>query len=367
VKTSSFSFDLPEESIAQQPSPERGGSRLMVVNRDSGQILHSRFEQLPSYVEQGTVMVLNATRVVNARLYATAADTGGRVEFILLRELQPGVWRTLASKARKQRPGRMFAFAAGVTAEVVAQADLPPEVLVQNSTAENQADGDISAGKPQDFRYLRFTPPIDADYLETHGHVPLPPYIRRRDTREDVERYQTVYAEEPGSAAAPTAGLHLTRDLLAELERRGVILAKLTLHVGAGTFLPIRSEQVEQHRMHEERYHIPPDAAEKINSALRDKRTILAVGTTVVRALESAYGEDLQGVAAGTRSTSLFIYPGYRFKVVSRLLTNFHTPRSSLLVLVSAFAGRDRILRAYDTAVREGYRFFSYGDAMLIV
>ena len=367
MKTSSFSFDLPEESIAQQPSPERGGSRLMVLNRDNEKIMHTRFEQLPAYVEQGTVMVLNATRVINARLYATAADTGGRVEFILLRELQPGVWRTLAAKARKQRPGRIFAFADGVTAEVVAQADLPPDLLVRNSTSEIRVNGDISAGKPQDFRYLRFTPPIDADYLETHGHVPLPPYIRRQDTREDVERYQTVYAEEPGSAAAPTAGLHLTRDLLAELEHRGVILAKLTLHVGAGTFLPIRSERVEQHRMHEECYNIPPDAAEKINAALRGKRTILAVGTTVVRALESAYSEDLQGVAAGTRSTSLFIYPGYRFKVVSRLLTNFHTPRSSLLVLVSAFAGRERILHAYQTAVREGYRFFSYGDAMLIL
>ena len=334
----------------------------MVVNRDSGQILHSRFDQLPSFVGQGTVMVLNRTRVINARLYGTAADTGGRVEFVLLTELQPGLWQTLAAKAGKQRPGKMFAFPGGVTAEVVEEADLS-----RHSTAETQGTEHHPGSAPKGFRYLRFNPPIDADYLGRHGHVPLPPYIRRRDTREDLTRYQTVYAEEPGSAAAPTAGLHLTRELLEELERRGVILVKLTLHVGAGTFLPIRSEQVEQHQMHEERYHIPAHTAEQINAALQEKRTVLAVGTTVVRALESAYREDLQGVAAGMRSTSLFIYPGYRFKVVSQLLTNFHTPRSSLLVLVSAFAGRQRILCAYETAVREGYRFFSYGDAMLIL
>jgi S-adenosylmethionine:tRNA ribosyltransferase-isomerase len=335
----------------------------MVVNRESGQIVHSRFEQLPACVEPGTVMVLNSTRVINARIYGTSTDSGGLVEFILLSELEPGLWRTLAAKARKQRPGRRYEFPGGVSGEVVAEADLP-----RSSRAENHGDGDHPVmAAAEGFRYLRFRPPIDTEYLETHGHVPLPPYIRRQDTRHDVERYQTVYAEDPGSAAAPTAGLHLTRVLLEALERKGVRLVKLTLHVGAGTFLPIRAEQVEQHRMHEERYSIPPDTAGQINAALREKCTVLAVGTTVVRALESAYSKDLQGVTAGTHSTSLFIYPGYQFKVVSRLLTNFHTPRSSLLVLVSAFAGRERILAAYETAVREGYRFFSYGDAMLIV
>jgi S-adenosylmethionine:tRNA ribosyltransferase-isomerase len=365
VETSSFSFDLPEESIAQQPSPERGGSRLMVVYRDSGRLMHSRFGQLPAYVEKGTVVVLNRTRVINARLYATTVDSGGRVEFILLRELQPGLWKTLAAKARKQRPGRRYEFPDGVVAEVVEEGDLP---RIQPA-GEHERDLPVDPGfaAAEGFRYLRFSPPIDTDYLQRYGHVPLPPYIRRQDTPHDVERYQTVYAEDSGSAAAPTAGLHLTRELLEALEQKGVILAKLTLHVGAGTFLPIRTEQVEQHRMHEERYHIPPDTAGQINAALREKRTILAVGTTVVRALESAYSEDLHGVAAGSRGTSLFIYPGFRFKVVSRLLTNFHTPRSSLLVLVSAFAGRERILPAYETAVREGYRFFSYGDAMLIL
>jgi S-adenosylmethionine:tRNA ribosyltransferase-isomerase len=341
----------------------------MVLNRENGRILHTRFEQLPSFVEPGTVMVLNRTRVINARLYATTADSGGRVEFILLRELQPGLWKTLASKAGKQRPGRKYDFPGAVAAEVVEEAQLPPE----RKTGEQEEDLAADPGFPdpglaqEGFRYLRFNPPIDLEYLEKHGHVPLPPYIRRPDTLEDSERYQTVYAEDPGSAAAPTAGLHLTREMLEELENRGVKLVKLTLHVGAGTFLPIRTEEVEQHRMHEELYAIPPEGAERINAALREKRTILAVGTTVVRALESASSREGSGVRPGTRGTSLFIYPGYRFKVVSRLLTNFHTPRSSLLVLVSAFAGRGRILRAYETAVREGYRFFSYGDAMLIV
>jgi S-adenosylmethionine:tRNA ribosyltransferase-isomerase len=364
VKTSNFSFDLPEEAIAQEPSPDRGGSRLMVLNRESGQIMHGGFEQLPQYLDGGTVMVLNRTRVINARLFGTAADSGGRVEFILLKELQPGLWKTLASKARKQRPGRIYRFPGGITAQGVDEA-----ALTRYSTSENRGPGceDHPGDKPEGFRYLQFTPAIDVDYLDKHGHVPLPPYIRRQDIPHDVERYQTVYAEDPGSAAAPTAGLHLTRRILQELEGKGVILAKLTLHVGAGTFLPIRSDQVENHRMHEEHYHISAETAELINAALQEKRTVLAVGTTVVRALESAYSEELQGVAAGRRSTSLFIYPGYRFKVVSRLLTNFHTPRSSLLVLVSAFAGRRRILNAYETAVREGYRFFSYGDAMLIL
>lgn len=349
MKTSSFSFDLPEDSIAQGPTHERGTSRLMVLERDTGGITHSRIDQLPAYVESGSVMVLNNTKVIKARLFGTSIETGGRVEFILLAELVPGLWRTLAGKAKKQLPGKRFEFPGGATAEIVPESETP--------------EGSLSTGV---FRYLRFVPPIDAGYLDTHGHVPLPPYIRRPAAPLDAERYQTVYAEDPGSAAAPTAGLHLTERLLEVLRQRGVDLVMLTLHVGAATFLPIRTERVEEHTMHEECYNIPPASAEQINSALGEGRTILAVGTTVVRALESAYSEDQQGVAAGRQCSSLFIHPGYKFKVVSRLLTNFHTPRSSLLVLVSAFAGRRRILDAYGAAVREGYRFFSYGDAMLI-
>jgi S-adenosylmethionine:tRNA ribosyltransferase-isomerase len=350
VKTRRFSFDLPEDSIAQEPTHERGTSRLMVLERDTGGITHTRIDQLPAYLESGTVMVLNNTKVIKARLFGASSETGGRVEFILLDELVPGLWRTLAGKARKQVPGKKFEFPGGTTAEIVPESEIPK--------------GSVSTSGV--FRYLRFLPPIDASYLETHGHVPLPPYIRRADTPLDAERYQTVYAEDPGSAAAPTAGLHLTERLLEVLRQRGVVLVMLTLHVGAGTFLPIRTEQVEEHTMHEERYNIPTASAEQINSALGEGRTILAVGTTVVRALESAYSEDLRGLAAGRQRSSLYIHPGYKFKVVSRLMTNFHTPRSSLLVLVSAFAGRRRILDAYKTAVREGYRFFSYGDAMLI-
>jgi S-adenosylmethionine:tRNA ribosyltransferase-isomerase len=360
VKTSSFSFDLPQDSIAQHPTSERGGSRLMVLDRTSGRITHGRIDRLPQYVERGTVMVVNKSRVIKARLYGTASQTGGRVEFVLLVELGPGLWRTLAGKARKQVSGKKFEFPENVTAEVVDESKLPESAFPE--------DGRDHRGRAagQAFRYLRFSPPIDLGYLDRHGHVPLPPYISREDTRFDAERYQTVYAEEPGSAAAPTAGLHLTEELLDVLQRSGIILSKITLHVGAGTFLPIRTEEVEQHTMHEERYDIPARSAGQINTALQEGRSILAVGTTVVRALESAYDDDIRGVAAGTRLTSLFIYPGYRFKVVSQLLTNFHTPRSSLLVLVAAFAGWKRILDTYNLAVREGYRFFSYGDAMLI-
>jgi S-adenosylmethionine:tRNA ribosyltransferase-isomerase len=340
----------------------------MILNRDSGAIEHARFEQLPAYMKPGTVMVLNRTRVINARLFATTEGSGGQVEFVLLRELHPGLWQAMATRSRKQMPGKRYRFPGGVTAEIIGERELIriPSAGKAGQRSPGATESAVPGTETGEFRYLRFTPPIDTKYLDRHGHVPLPPYIRRQDTLEDSERYQTVYAEEPGSAAAPTAGLHLTEELLQELERRGVILAKLTLHVGAGTFLPIRFEQVEEHNMYEEHYRIPPPTAETVNAALRDRRTILAVGTTVVRALESAYSEDPPGVRAGQRSTSLFIYPGYRFRVVSRLLTNFHTPRSSLLVLVSAFAGRERVLHAYDTAAREGYRFFSYGDAMLI-
>jgi S-adenosylmethionine:tRNA ribosyltransferase-isomerase len=358
MKTSSFSFELPEGAIAQQPSVERGASRLMVLDRRSGEVLHSSIERLPDHVSRGTVMVLNKTKVVKARLYGGSEHTGGKVEFVLLEEVLPGLWKTLASKARKQLPGKRFTFPGGVEGRIE-EAPAPPE---GGGAAEEIPAG----GSGEEFRYLRFRPAVDPAYLDRHGHVPLPPYIRRPDSGMDAERYQTVYAEDPGSAAAPTAGLHLTRALLGALEERGVVLAKLTLHVGAGTFLPIRSEEVESHRMHREWYSISPEAAQRVNASLKGGGKILAVGTTVVRALESAYDQKAGQIAAGAQRTGLFIYPGYRFRVVSQLLTNFHTPRSSLLVMVSAFAGRRAILDAYRAALGEGYHFFSYGDAMLI-
>jgi S-adenosylmethionine:tRNA ribosyltransferase-isomerase len=338
VKTSSFSFELPPELIAQEPSAVRGSSRLMLLERSSGRVSDRMVSDLPELVEEGTLVLLNDSRVRRARLFAETADTSGGVEILLLREVEAGVWETLMSRARRQLPGRRYRLPDGVEAVVV--------------------------GEREELRRLRFVPPIDDAYLETHGHVPLPPYIHRDDAPSDAERYQTVYARHFGSAAAPTAGLHLTEAMLERLRGRGVEVATLTLHVGLGTFQPIRTRRVEEHHMHEETFQVPEASAAAINRALEERRPVLAVGTTSVRAVESAWAEG--GVRAGEGRTGLFITPGYRFRVVSQLLTNFHTPHSSLLVLVAAFAGRERILTAYREAVQRRYRFFSYGDAMLI-
>jgi S-adenosylmethionine:tRNA ribosyltransferase-isomerase len=338
VKTRAFSFRLPRELIAQEPPPERGSSRLLVLDRTSGAIRHFLISELPDFVSPGTVMVLNDSRVRKARLVGISPETGGCLEVLLLEELRPGVWKALAERARR-RQGCSFSFPEGIVGTV--------------------------GGPTEGSCLLEFSSPLSEDYLERHGHVPLPPYIRRPDTTADAERYQTIYARQPGSAAAPTAGLHLTRPLLERLQRRGVLLAYVTLHVGLGTFLPIRSETIESHVMHAEAYDVPNDSARMVNEALREGRDVLAVGTTAVRTLESAF----QGgaVRAGPGRSALFIYPGFRFQVVRRLLTNFHTPRSTLLALVAAFAGRQRVLGAYREAVRRRYRFFSYGDAMLIL
>lgn len=339
MKTSSFSFDLPSELIAQEPASRRDSSRLLVLERSSGRISHRLVGELPELIQPGTVMILNDSRVRKARLFAAAERSGSRVEFLLLRELEPGLWKAMVSKARKQVPGKRFRFPGGVEGAIV--------------------------GSDGEFRLVSFSPLVDDAYLEEHGHVPLPPYIRRADTPADAARYQTVYARRPGSAAAPTAGLHLTDELLAALRGRGVEIAELTLHVGAGTFLPIRAERIEEHRMHEEWYSVPEASAAAINRAAREGRPILAVGTTAVRAVESAWRGG--AVQTGEGRTALFIAPGYRFRVITRLLTNFHTPQSSLLVLVSALAGRERVLAAYAEAIQRRYRFFSYGDAMLIL
>jgi S-adenosylmethionine:tRNA ribosyltransferase-isomerase len=273
------------------------------------------------------------------------------VEFLLL-ERQGEDWLALASRAKRQRPGKVFFLEGGIRGEI----------LPRREGEIGEAGGE---GNRTGLRGLRFTPPLTEDYLEKHGHIPLPPYIRRPDTDQDRERYQTVYARETGSAAAPTAGLHFTPELMDRVRERAWGVAWVTLHVGLGTFLPVRSPAVEDHRMHREVYTIRPEEAALINRARREGKKILAVGTTTLRALESACrrGE----VAAGEGSTSIFIYPGYRFQMVDRLLTNFHTPESTLLMLVSALAGRRRILAAYAEAIKEGYRFFSFGDAMLIL
>jgi S-adenosylmethionine:tRNA ribosyltransferase-isomerase len=346
VRTDDFSFDLPEELVAQEPTARRGDSRLMVLDRATGAVAHRAMRDIASLVEPGTLMVFNDSRVRKARIFGEALDTGARVEFLLLRRRGGGLWEAAASKLRRQKPGRRYCLPEGVEAESRGLA------------------APVEEGRPESL-VLEFSPAIDDAYLERNGHVPLPPYIRRADRPGDEERYQTVYSRSVGSAACPTAGLHFTEETLAALDAAGVDRASVTLHVGLGTFLPVRTDSIEEHSMHEEEYTVPEETARAVSRARAEGRPVLAVGTTSLRTLESAWSEDA-GLRSGPGSTRIFIYPGYRFRAVDRLFTNFHTPRSTLLMLVSAFAGRERVLSAYSEAVRERYRFFSYGDAMLI-
>jgi len=336
VKTSDFSFNLPEELIAQYPPEKRGESRLMLLNREDGAISDLTMDDFPSLVPQGALVVFNNTRVRKSRLFGTTAG-GGSVEFLLLRETAAGEWETVLQRRKRQHIGRRYTFPEGVEAELIA--------------------------KPEGCGIIRFDPAIDNEYLERNAAIPLPPYIKRPDEEEDAERYQTIYSRETGSVAAPTAGLHFTEQIMQHIRQRAAV-HYVTLHVGIGTFAPIRSEILSDHRMHREEYEVPAETADGINQARAEGRTVIAVGTTSVRTLESAWSEGR--VHAGRASTELFIQPGYRFNVVDRLFTNFHTPESSLLVMVSAFAGRETILRSYARAVELGYRFFSYGDAMYI-
>ena len=335
VETSLFSFDLPEDLIAQEPVQNREEARLLVLDRSTGRTRDLRVGDIPDIIRPDTVIVLNDTRVRKARLFAES-DAGRKVEVLLLAKRDSATWEALVHG--RVKADMMLRFADGVS-----------------GTIESAESG---------VRMIRFEPPIDDAWLEKKGHVPLPPYVRRADRPADEERYQTVYSKITGSAAAPTAGLHFTRSLLELLAARGAQLAWVTLHVGLGTFLPIRSEQIEDHTMHAEEYSIPQRTKDLVDAAARESRPVLAIGTTVVRSLEAAWTEN--GLAAGEGRTRIFIRPGFGFRVVTQLLTNFHTPRSSLLVLVSAFAGRELILRAYKEAIAKRYRFFSYGDAMLI-
>ena len=338
MRTRDFSFEVPPELIAQHPPTRRGDSRLLVLDVPEGTVHHSHVRNLADHLPEGALLVFNNTRVIPARIKATRRDSGGVVEFLLLERTGDRRWRCIAHKAKRQRPGVVYDFPEGVSATVVA------------------AEGEE--------RVIDFSEEVDEDYLERHGAVPLPPYVRRPPEAEDKTRYQTVYAEKPGSAAAPTAGLHFTEEILNRLKDRGFELRFLTLHVGLGTFAPVRSEEVEDHEMHREHFTIPKETAEAVNRARLEGRTVVAVGTTTTRALESAW--EGGGVRPGAASTTLFIYPGYRFRTVDWLFTNFHTPGSSLVMMVSALVGRERLLKAYQEAIREGYRFFSYGDAMLI-
>lgn len=329
-----FDFDLPTELIAQHPLPERAASRLLHVARDG--LKHLRFGDLETLLDERDFLVFNDTRVIKARLIG-AKPSGGRVEALVERVLSPTTALALVRTSHTPRPGTPLHF------------------------------GDATAtveGREHDFFVLRFDRDV-LDVMERHGHVPLPPYIAHADSAADIERYQTVYAAHPGAVAAPTAGLHFTPTLLQRLQARGVGSARVTLHVGAGTFQPVRVQQLSEHRMHSERYAIVPAAAEAIDAARAAGKRIVAVGTTSLRALESAATAD-GSVHSGARETALFITPGYRFRVVDRLITNFHLPRSTLLMLVSAFGGLQCIRDAYAHAIAARYRFFSYGDAMLL-
>jgi S-adenosylmethionine:tRNA ribosyltransferase-isomerase len=346
VRTEDFDYELPAASIAQQPAP-RGESRLLVLDRE-GTERHSRIADLPRLLRPTDLLVLNDTRVIPARLFGRSAG-GGRMEILLLEKTGERDWEALVKPGKRARPGAVIEFDGidWLGAEVIAKRE----------------DGAAH-------RYLlRFSEPIEP-HLGRLGHVPLPPYIHRPDTDEDRERYQTVFARSPGAIAAPTAGLHFSEGVLREIAAAGIATARVTLHVGLGTFKPVAVEEVAEHRMESERYAIGEEAAAAIREARRQGRRIVAVGTTVVRTLESAALADEEGeVRAGSGATTLFITPGFRFRAVDVLLTNFHLPRSTLLMLVSAFAGRagrERVLAAYREAIREGYRFYSYGDAMLV-
>ena len=345
MQLADFDYNLPLELIAQEPAPERSLSRLLSVDRQSGSLSHHSFSDLGSLLPAGCLLVLNDTRVFPARLRGQK-ESGGRIEVLLVRRLpeQGETWEVLCKGGQNVRAGTRVSFA--------------PELSATWHTAPSEGRGVLQFSPHTDFLQL----------LEQVGEVPLPPYIKRMSgTRlEDRERYQTVYARHSGAIAAPTAGLHFTPELLVALRRQGIETAFITLHVGAGTFQPVRVEQVEAHTMEEEEYAIAVEVAERIRAAKKNGKKIVAVGTTTTRALESACDE--KGVLqAGRHRTSLFIYPGFRFQVIDGLITNFHLPRSTLLMLVSAFAGRELILKAYTEAVAQQYRFYSYGDAMLIV
>ena len=360
MKTGDFHFELPEHLIAQHPSEHRGQSRLMLLERSTGKRYHRTVNDLPEILAMPAfttdagppLLVFNNSKVRKARLLGTS-EAGAKVEFLLL-EKDPGdpaglTWKALVHRAKRRRPGSTYVFA-DPAGEPAAKAELSvPE--------GSRGEGGV--------RLISFDREIDDDWLDRNGHVPLPPYIKRDDAPSDAERYQTVYAEITGSAAAPTAGLHFTHELLGRIADSGVESVFITLHVGLGTFLPVRSEEITDHVMHEETYSVGKVQAAKIEAARAAGRKIVAIGTTSVRTLESAWNG--RGLETGEFATSMFIYPGFNFNVVDALFTNFHTPESTLLMLVSAFTGRELALEAYAEAVRESYRFFSYGDAMLAV
>lgn len=335
-----FDFHLPEELIAQHPLEQRDSSRLMVLDKETGEIKHKTFHDIVDYLNEGDTLVLNNTRVLPARLIGEKEGTGGKIEFLLLKRIEGDKWECLAKPGKSARVGRRFTFGGGkLKAEVI-------EVKEDgNRIVEFYYDG------------------IFEQVLDSLGEMPLPPYIHER--LEDRERYQTVYSKEEGSAAAPTAGLHFTKELLEQIKEKGINIVYLTLHVGLGTFRPVKVENIEEHDMHAEYYHLSKESADIINETKKRGNKVISVGTTSTRTLETI-GDENGEVREQSGWTNIFIYPGYKFKVVDRLITNFHLPESTLIMLVSTLAGKEHVMHAYEEAVKEKYRFFSFGDAMFV-
>ena len=341
IRKSDFYFELPEELIAQDPLEDRSASRLLVLDKKSGRMEHHIFREVIDYLRPGDCLVLNNTKVIPARLLGVKEDTGAAVEVLLLKRRENDVWETLVKPGKKLRPGAKIAFGDGVLRAKVLEIAEEGNRLIQFSY-----DG------------------IFEEALDRLGEMPLPPYITHK--LQDRNRYQTVYARYDGSAAAPTAGLHFTEELLNQIEKKGVEIAYVTLHVGLGTFRPVKADNILEHHMHSEHYEVTKEAADRINRARASGNRVICVGTTSCRTVESAARED-GTLEACCGDTDIFIYPGYRFRVLDGLITNFHLPESTLVMLVSALAGREHVLAAYREAIRERYRFFSFGDAMLIV
>ena len=341
MKTSDFYYDLPQELIAQDPLEDRSSSRLLVLDKKTGKTQHRIFKDIVEYLRPGDCLVINDTKVIPARLFGVKKDTGAKIEVLLLKRRENDIWETLVKPGKKAKPGTVIDFGDGI---------------LTGTVIETVDDGN---------RLIQFSyEGIFEEILDRLGQMPLPPYITHQ--LKDKNRYQTVYAKNDGSAAAPTAGLHFTRELLKQVEDMGVKIAHVTLHVGLGTFRPVKVDDVEQHHMHSEFYMVEEDQAKLINDTKKNGGRVISVGTTSCRTLESATDEN--GILqAGSGWTEIFIYPGYHFKMIDGLITNFHLPESTLLMLVSALAGKEHIMAAYEEAVKERYRFFSFGDAMLIL
>lgn len=340
LRKSDFYFDLPEELIAQDPLEDRSSSRLLVLNKNTGEVEHHIFKDILDFLHEGDCLVLNNTKVIPARLMGVKADTGAAIEVLLLKRRENDIWETLVKPGKKARPGAVISFGDGILTGTVLDIVEEGNRLIQ-------------------FSYEG----IFEEVLDRLGEMPLPPYITHK--LQDKSRYQTVYAKYEGSAAAPTAGLHFTQDLLKKVEEKGVKIAYVTLHVGLGTFRPVKEDNVLNHHMHSEFYQVTPEAADLINNTKAAGGRVICVGTTSCRTIESAANEEGK-VIAGCDNTEIFIYPGYKFKVLDNLITNFHLPESTLIMLVSALAGKEQVLNAYKTAVEMEYRFFSFGDAMFI-